>query len=297
MKKIFIAGGAGMLGEAFNKVFINEYNLLITDKDVNETWIKKLDFNFKDEYEKMVLEFKPDYLFHIGAITDLEFCEKNQQLTYLSNSIAVETAVKISNKLNIPLIYISTAGIFDGKKNHYDDWDIPNPINHYGRSKYIGERYVIENSRKYLICRAGWMMGAGPQKDKKFVNKIIKQIKDGNKELFVVNDKLGTPTYTIDFAKNVKLLIEEEEWGLFNLICEGETSRLQVTNEIIKILNLENKIKINAVSSDFFKETYFANRPDSEMLIPYKLKIKNLYIMRDWRTSLSEYLSEYYNDF
>ena len=297
MKNIFIAGGAGMLGEAFNKVFINEYNLLITDKDVNETWIKKLDFNFKDEYEKMVLEFKPDYLFHIGAITDLEFCEKNQQLTYLSNSIAVETAVKISNQLNIPLVYISTAGIFDGKKNHYDDWDIPNPINHYGRSKYIGERYVIENSRKYLICRAGWMMGAGPQKDKKFVNKIIKQIKDGNKELFVVNDKLGTPTYTIDFAKNVKLLIEEEEWGLFNLICEGETSRLQVTNEIIKILNLENKIKINAVSSDFFKETYFANRPDSEMLIPYKLKIKNLYIMRDWRTSLSEYLSEYYNDF
>ena len=297
MKNIFIAGGAGMLGEAFNKIFINEYNLLITDKDVNETWIKKLDFNFKDEYEKMVLEFKPDYLFHIGAITDLEFCEKNQQLTYLSNSIAVETAVKISNKLNIPLIYISTAGIFDGKKNHYDDWDIPNPINHYGRSKYIGERYVIENSRKYLVCRAGWMMGAGPQKDKKFVNKIIKQIKDGNKELFVVNDKLGTPTYTIDFAKNVKLLIEEEEWGLFNLICEGETSRLKVTNEIINILNLENKVKVKAVSSDYFKETYFANRPDSEMLIPYKLKLKNLYIMRNWKTSLSEYLSKYYNNF
>ena len=106
----------------------------------------------------------------------------------------------------IPIIYISTAGIFDGKKDLYDDWDEPNPLGHYARSKYNGELYVEKNSNQYLILRAGWMMGGGPNKDKKFVNKIYKQIIEKKKILNVVNDKLGTPTYTVDFAKNAKLL-------------------------------------------------------------------------------------------
>ena len=104
--------------------------------------------------------------------------------------------------------------------------------------------------------------GWGKRKDKKFVSKIINQINKGNKEIFVVNDKLGTPTYTIDFAKNVKLLIENNERGLFNLIlCDEKTSRLEVANFIITKLNLKNKIKITEVDSNFFKSEYFAKRP------------------------------------
>ena len=70
------------------------------------------------------------------------------------------------------------------------------------------------------------MMGGGPKKDKKFIQKILKQIKDGKKELFVVNDKFGTPTYTYDFARNTKKLIESNNYGLYNMVCEGNTSRL-----------------------------------------------------------------------
>ena len=81
-------------------------------------------------------------------------------------------------------------------------------IGHYAKSKYLGEKYVIDNSKDYLICRAGWM-GGGMKKDKKFVKKIIKQIHDGKQKLHVVNDKLGTPTFTFDFADNTKLLIEK----------------------------------------------------------------------------------------
>tara|TARA_Y100000768_G_C23897759_1_gene643500 strand:+ start:248 stop:1147 length:900 start_codon:yes stop_codon:yes gene_type:complete len=296
MKKIFIAGGSGMLGTAFYEVFKNDYNLKITDKDLNDKWVDYLDFNNENEYKKMVNEFDPDFLFHIGALTDLEYCEKNIDLTYISNTISVETAVNISNSLNIPLLYISTAGIFDGKKQTYDDWDTPNPINHYGRSKYNAEKFVIENSENYIICRAGWMMGGGKRKDKKFVSKIINQINKGNKEIFVVNDKLGTPTYTIDFAKNVKLLIENNERGLFNLICDEKTSRLEVANFIISKLNLKNKIKITEVDSNFFESEYFAKRPHSEILIPKRLKLKNLYTMRSWKESLTEYIDLYFNE-
>jgi dTDP-4-dehydrorhamnose reductase len=129
------------------------------------------------------------------------------------------------------MLYISTAGIFDGKKQLYDDWDQPNPLGVYARSKYMGERFVVEHAKRYLVCRAGWMMGSGPRKDKKFIQKLMSQLKAGKKELFIVDDKDGTPTYTHDFAKNVKLLIQKRCWGLYNMVCGGQTSRYEVAED------------------------------------------------------------------
>ena len=296
-KKIYMAGVGGMLGEAFYKTFKNKYDLKCTDIDVNEKWLRYLDFRNFEEYRKDVKKFKPDYLFHIGAYTDLEYCETHPDETYLTNTIAAENAVYIADELDIPLLYISTAGIFDGQKDTYDDWDQPNPLGHYARSKYAGELFVTQNCSKYLVCRAGWMMGGGPLKDKKFIQKIMLQIKNGKKELFIVDDKLGTPTYTHDFAGNVKLLVEKEYWGLYNMVCEGITSRLEVAGELIKILKLENKIKITPVSSEYFKDTYFAARPASERLIDKKLALRNVNIMRDWKICLKEYLEGYYKNY
>ena len=296
-KKIYIAGCGGMLGEAFYAGYKNDYILKCTDKDVNESWLSFLDFRDFEAYKKDVQDFKPDYLFHLGAYTDLEFCELNPDETYNTNTIAVESAVYIANELDIPLLYISTAGIFDGKKNLYDDWDLPNPLGHYARSKYAGERFVIENANRYLVCRAGWMMGSGPGKDKKFIQKVMKQLKDGKNELYVVNDKDGTPTYTHDFAANVKLLLEKEYWGLYNMVCSGETSRLEVAKEITKLLGLDDQVQVHPVSSDYFKKEYFADRPPCERLINKKLNIRNLNIMRDWRVALKEYLDNYYEGY
>jgi len=220
MKKIYMAGCGGMLGEAFYQQFKQHYQLKCTDKDVNEDWLHYRDFREFEEYRKDVFDFKPDYLFHLGAYTDLEYCELYADETYLTNTIAVENAVYIANELDIPILYISTAGIYDGKKEIYDDWDIPNPLGMYARSKYLGEVFVKENAKRYIICRPGWMMGSGPKKDKKFVQKIMKQIKEGKKKLYIVNDKLGTPTYTHDFAENVQLLLKMEFWGIYNMACE-----------------------------------------------------------------------------
>jgi dTDP-4-dehydrorhamnose reductase len=296
-KKIYIAGCGGMLGEAFHKQFSPDFELKCTDIDVNDTWLSYLDFRDLEAYRMDVQKFKPDYLFHLGAFTDLEFCEEHSDETYVTNTLTVENACYIANQLDIPLLYISTAGIFDGKKESYDDWDLPNPLGHYARAKYAGELFVKENVRKHLICRAGWMMGAGPGKDKKFVEKIMKQLKAGKKELFVVDDKLGTPTYTHDFARNVKLLIGKEFWGLYNMVCGGETGRFEVASEMIKLLGLADTIKVTPVSSDYFKKEYFAERPPSERLINRKLNLRGLNIMRDWRISLKEYLQDYYQDY
>ena len=243
------------------------------------------------------MDFKPDLLFHLGAHTDLEYCELNPEDAYLTNTISVENAVYIANEMQIPVLYISSAGIFDGSKEIFDDWDIPNPIGVYARSKYMGERFVVENARQYLICRAGWMMGSGPLKDKKFIQKLMKQIKEGKKEIFIVNDKLGTPTYTQDFAKNVRLLIEKEFWGIYNMACKGKSSRLKVTNELFEILDLKDKVKINLVTSDFFKSEYFADRPSSEQIINQKLELRGLNFMRDWKSALKEYIDSYYKNY
>jgi len=297
MKKIYIAGSGGMLGDAFYHEFKNDYVLKCSDLDDSEQWITKLDFRNYNAYKNEVLEFNPDYLFHLGAHTDLEFCENNIEDTYNTNTLSVENAVLIANALDIPLLYISTAGIFDGSKDWFDDWDLPNPICHYARSKDDGEVYVQNNSKRYLILRAGWMMGGGPKKDKKFVSKIMKQLKAGKKELYVVNDKLGTPTYTCDFAKNTKLLLEKEIWGLYNLVCGGLTGRFEVAQEILNFFSLSEQINVKEVSSDFFKDEYFAPRPGSERLVNSKLNIRNFNIMRDWKVCLKDYLSSSYSDY
>jgi dTDP-4-dehydrorhamnose reductase len=296
-RKIYIAGCGGMLGEAFYKQFRDDYEIKCTDKDVNEPWLDFLDFRDFDAYKKDVYNFKPDYLFHLGAYTDLEFCELNADETYNTNTLAVENAVYIANSLDIPVLYISTAGIFDGKKELYDDWDQPNPLGVYARSKYMGERYVVENAKRFLVCRAGWMMGAGPKKDKKFIQKLMKQLKDGKKELFIVDDKDGTPTFTHDFARNVKVLIGAEFWGLYNMVCGGQTSRFEVAKELLKILKIEDSVKITSVSSDYFKDIYFAERPPCERLLNRKLNIRNLNLMQDWKVALNEYISTYYKGY
>ncbi len=296
-KRIYIAGCGGMLGEAFYKIFSADSILKCTDIDINEQWLAYLDFRDFDAYRKDVIGFKPDCLFHLGAYTDLEFCELHPDDTYITNTLAVENAVFIANELNIPLLYISTAGIFDGKKDVYDDWDQPNPLGHYARSKHAGEAFVKENAMRYLVCRAGWMMGGGPQKDKKFVQKIMKQLKDGQKTIYVVNDKLGTPTYTHDFAQNVKLLLEKKYWGLYNMVCGGITSRLEVAQEIIKLTGLHDSVKIVEVTSDYFKKEYFAERPPSERLLNRRLDLRNLNSMRHWKTGLQEYLDSYYKHY
>ena len=103
MKRIYIAGCGGMLGDAFYKTFKENFELKCTDIDLNAEWLSYLDFRDIDAYTADVMVFKPDYLFHVGAHTDLEYCEDNVDDTYMTNTLSVENAVFIANKLKIPI--------------------------------------------------------------------------------------------------------------------------------------------------------------------------------------------------
>ena len=139
-----------------------------------------------------------------------------------------------------------------------------------------------------VICVCG-----GPKKDKKFINKIMKQINSGVKELFVVDDKLGVPTYTKDFALSILKHIEEElPYGLYNMVSQGEASRYETAVAINEYLNLG--LKVNKVDSDYFKQEYFAPRPYSEKLINKSLNDLGKNYMRNWKICLHEYLNEFY---
>ena len=292
--KIYAAGSGGMLGEAIGNELNSKFDLKMSDLVPNKFCKNKLDFRNFNNYLKDVSEYKPDFLFHIGALTDLEYCEINPTEAYETNTLSAENAVIIANKLDIPLIFISTAGIFDGKKEKYDDWDIPNPLSHYGRSKYLAENYIKDNCKKYYIFRAGWMMGGGPEIDKKFINKIFKQLKDGQLELNIVDDKIGTPTYTYDFINNLIKVIETEFYGVYNMVCNGDASRYEVCEEILTLLNINKKIKLNKVASNYFSKQYFAKRPKSEALINKKLNLRSLNYMRDWKICLNEYINKFF---
>lgn len=294
--RIYMAGVGGMLGEALYKVLTSEHELLCTDIDVNEPWLQRCDFRDFSQYEDAVSAFGPDMLMHIGAHTDLEYCEKNPDDAYLTNTLSVEHAATLAQAHGVPLVYISTAGIFDGQKEHYDDWDQPNPLGVYARAKYMGEMVVQMRVSRHYIFRAGWMMGGGPRKDKKFINKLMKQLASGVDELHIVNDKLGTPTYTIDFARNLAAMIATRYYGLYNMVCGGETGRLEVAEELIRLLGLDGKVRIKPVQSDYFVKEYFAPRPPCESLVNYKLGLRGMNLMRDWRVALKDYLKDYFVD-
>ncbi len=287
--KVMITGCGGMLGQAVFERFSKECSVLATDIDLNESWLTYCDVRSLKSVLETALEYKPDLLINLAALTDLEYCERNEEDSWLTNGLGQENICLAAKKLNIPVVYISTAGIFDGEKEYYNDFDIPNPLSVYGKSKYHGELITQSLVDKYFIFRAGWMMGGGLRKDKKFVNKIFKQIQSGAKELFVVDDKLGTPTYTVDFANSIFKVVSTDYFGLYNMVCEGSGSRYDVTKEFLKCLKREDSIAINIVKSDYFKEEYFAPRPYSEKLVNLKLRKRGILYMRDWRECLTEY--------
>jgi len=291
-KKIFIAGANGMLGTTLQGI-VDTSNYLLTDKDV-EGAIEFCDIRDLQATGKTISEHKPDIILNFAALVDLEYCEQEKDDCYLTNTIAAVHLFNLAKDLNIPYVFISTAGIFGNDKEFYTEKDAPYPLSAYGKSKYYTEQLLLNQSyEKYWIFRAGWMMGGGPSKDKKFVNKIMKQINSGVKELFVVDDKLGVPTYTYDFANSILKHIQEElPYGLYNMVSQGEASRYETAVAINEYLNLG--LTVSKVDSDYYKEEYFAPRPYSEKLINKALTDLNRNYMRNWKVCLHEYLDKFY---
>lgn len=296
-KKVLITGCGGMLGQSMYKVFSEKYQeVKATDIDLNEPWLEYLDVREFSQCIRVFEEFNPEIVLHLAALTDLEYCETNHENSWCTNALGTENVAFLAEKYGCTMVYISTEGIFGGEQEYFTDFDTPNPLSHYAKGKFYGERFVLERVSRCFVFRPGWMMGGGPRKDKKFINKIYKQIINGKTELHVVDDKLGTPTYTLDFANAISKVMETGYYGLYNQVCDGSCSRYDVAVELVNILGLTDKIKIIKVESNYFENEYFAPRPYSEKLINLKLNRRGINYMRDWKVCLQEYAQQFIDD-
>jgi dTDP-4-dehydrorhamnose reductase len=289
--RMYVIGAGGMLGAFLVPYFESkDHEVMATDIDVNEQWLSRTDVRDFHAMHWDVSNFNPHVIINLAALTDLEYCDTHAGETIDTNCGGSANCAALAAKFDIPYVYISTAGIFDGKKEQYVDWDTPNPLCMYAKSKYWGE-LIAAAYDKGIVLRCGWQIGSCA-KDKKFVNKIWKQIKAGVTELNVVTDKLGTPTYVKDFTLQIEKLLEGKHYGVFNAVCKGNASRYDVAVEIVKLLGLQDKVKVNAVGSDFWAKEYFAPRPASEKLITKRLDLNHLNVMRPWQEALAEYVNE-----
>jgi len=296
--RVLITGCGGMLGASVHAACVRRFErVLATDLDQNESWLEHLDVRDIAACDRVFESFRPTLVLHLAALTDLEYCERNATNAWLTNALGAENIALLSRRSEATMVYISTAGIFGGEQEEFNDFDQPNPLSIYAKSKYHGERFVERYVPKHFVFRAGWMMGGGLLKDKKFINKIYRQIKAGKKELFVVDDKLGTPTYTKDFAESILKVVDTGYYGLYNQVCGGSCSRLDVAQEFLVQLGLTDEVRLTRVSSDHFKQDYFAPRPYSEKLVNLKLETRNINFMRDWKVCLAEYSQIFREDY
>jgi dTDP-4-dehydrorhamnose reductase len=292
--RVLITGAAGMLGSAVYPAFVAAgHEVVATDLEPREVAglpMSRLDVRIYRDMIDAIERSRAELVLHLAAETDLETCEADPDHAYRTNTLGTQNAAVACQARDRTLVYISTAGVFDGEKEDglYDEFDAAHPINVYGRSKYEGELLVMRLVPRHFVIRAGWMVG-GVELDHKFVAKVIDQLRSGATTIRAVTDKLGTPTYTQDFAQNMLELIETPFYGRYHMACLGEGSRYDVAREIVEFYG-RHDVRVVPVTSEAFADEYPAPRPRSEMMRNYMLELRGMNRMRPWREALREYL-------
>lgn len=291
-KKILVTGSNGMLG-------IDLCNKLSSDYDVVGLDVKEArgsitcDITDKGRVIKSIRETKPDLIIHTAAWTDVDGCEKDPNRACKINVDGTENVVLSARELKLPLVHISTDFVFDGKKRSpYTEEDQPNPESVYAQSKLEGEKKV-RKLEKFLILRTGWLYG---KNGKNFVSAILKMAKN-KKELKVVNDQTGSPTYTKDFAEAVGNLLKAYEiqdtryaiHEIFHITNKGMISWFEYAKEILKMSGLHN-VKVIPITTTQLGRA--AKRPLYSVLDNDKFEKATNFMMRPWQEALKEYLNE-----
>ena len=288
-KKLLVTGANGMVGHYVKNAFA-DFDLIFSDITGDN---KRLDVTDENMTMQFIGELKPHLVLHLAALTDVDRCQRDEGLAYKCNQSGTRNVALACKEIDAEMIYISSGSVFSGSLGRpAKETDIPDPVNTYGKSKLAGEAEVSSILRKYYIIRAGWMIGGGPDKDKKFVGKIMKKILDGEKHLKIINDKFGSPVYAKDLIAGLVALLQiDNSYGLYHMVNanEGESSRYDITVAIKDILK-NDSLGIEPVSSDAFNLS--APRARSEALENCKLKKMKLEIMKPWQDALSRYLNE-----
>jgi len=289
---IFITGISGQLGIALKEV-LKGYNIRgcgIEDSDISKP-LETID---------LISDFHPDLVIHAAAYTDVDGCEMNPDLAYKVNAYGTRNVALACQKCEVPMVYISTDYIFDGRKRSpYIEYDEPNPLSVYGRSKLVGERIVSSLLNRYYIVRTSWLFGKG----RNFVRTILRLASERD-ELSVVNDQIGCPTYALDLAKTISEIIKTDLWGVYHASNNDRASWFEFACAILEYAGIEketfagNKTQGKKVSFQGVKVIPItteelglpAPRPSFSVTRNYCLQMQGMDNMRSWREALKDYL-------
>jgi dTDP-4-dehydrorhamnose reductase len=306
--KVLITGATGLLGYDLWNVFskIGEYEVYCLGRkpyDTNisfipkERWICCDITRLEDLYNK-ITKFNPDFVIHTAAISNVDECESEPDLAYKVNTLGTRNVAIACARFDTICVYLSTDYVFDGENPPlygYREYDIPNPINIYGKSKYLGECMVRSFLTKYYIIRTSWLFG---QRRQTFVDTLIKEIST-KREIKVANDQISIPTYTKDLAYAISSLIKRPSYGIYHITnsCLNRnrrgTTRYEMANFIRKVLNKEKEVNIIPITMDSLRLP--AKRPKNTALDNYFWLLDGFDGLRPWEEALEEYISTKYN--
>ncbi|MCS7280536.1 MAG: dTDP-4-dehydrorhamnose reductase [Desulfobacterota bacterium] len=276
--RILFAGGKGLIGKNIVPFFLRFYECSVFD-------IEDWDILDEKKGKEIIKDLKPDIVVNLAAYTDVDGCEENTELAEMVNVYGAEIVARLCAENGIRLVHFSTDYVFDGKKNlPYIEEDVAVPLSVYGRTKLEGEKRVLAIHPNPLIIRTQWIYGHG---GKNFVTKIL-EVSKTEKELYVVNDQFGSPTYAKDLAEPLKLLIDLKRNGIYHLSNSGICTWYELACEVFRIKQVSTKVI--PVSSNEIKRK--AKRPAFSALSTQKLKGETGYTLRHWKEALKEYLAE-----
>ena len=274
--KILITGAYGMLGSDLREV-LQDNELIITGS-------KDLDITKENNVLQFIEDKKPEIVINAAAYTNVDNCETDYDNAYLVNAIGPKNLAVACNKLNIPLIHVSTDYVFDGSKTTpLSEEDKLGPKTAYGKTKLEGEKFVKENTKKYFILRTAWLFGLN---GKNFVKTMINLSKKNN-VLKVVNDQKGCPTYCYDLAMAIKQLLNSDKYGIYHLTNKGELSWYDFAKKIFELSNIT--INVKPVTTEEFPRP--APRPHYSVLSNQKWINAGFSPMRNYEDALKDYLS------
>lgn len=277
--KVLVTGANGQLGydivKELQKQNIECYGAVRKDFDI-------VDF---EATEKFITNYMPDAVIHCAAYTAVDKAEDEQGLCYLVNASATENIAEICKKINAKMLYISTDYVFDGTKDgFYEVDDKPNPINVYSKTKLLGEQAVQKILDKYFIVRISWVFG---EHGNNFVKTMLRLGKE-RKEISVVADQYGSPTYTADLAPLLVEMIQTEKYGVYHVTNEGVCTWAEFAEEIFKIVGMDVKVKYIATTE--YKT--MAKRPLNSRLSKKSLIINHFKTLESWQNAVKNYVRE-----
>jgi dTDP-4-dehydrorhamnose reductase len=277
VERVLITGAKGMLGLDLTEELSGRYEVYGRDID---------DFDITKAKETMdaIMETRPDIVIHAAGYTDVDGCETHVELAHSVNGVGTKNVASVCRELGSKMVYISTDYVFDGTKSGaYSEEDPTCPINTYGRSKLEGEQWVRTLVGQFAIVRTAWLFGSG---GKNFVKTILKLAREKG-ALSVVNDQVGSPTYTVDLSRAIDVLTERGGKGIYHITNDGTCSWYEYTQEILAMSGLGN-ISVHPMSSDQLNRA--AKRPCNSVLDRGKFERETSYRMRPWREALRDYL-------